>query len=183
LGFRGTAEDPFGKEFQATGAYVQVAVPVCCWCEFLCAAGVSSITHESIQSRPPFPLDYTQSAGYCKGVVEKTKRPLAGVLGGGKGKKKVATKIKASTDGNALKGKLRHGQGIYANYKGTSYRAVFYKTRGIKLNGKFYETPTGAAKAIVDRGTVNGWSFWKYKDGEVQREVKSKKAKGKREPR
>jgi len=98
------------------------------------------------------------------------KRSMEEMFGGKKGKKKVAKavkkkgKVENAENDNPLKGLLRHGQGIYANYKGKSYRAVFYKTRGIKLNGKFYETPTGAAKAIVDRGTVNGWRFWKYRD-------------------
>ena len=37
--------------------------------------------------------------------------------------------------------------------------------------GKLYDTPTGAAKVIVGRGTINGWGFWKYKDdgGELRK--------------
>lgn len=36
---------------------------------------------------------------------------------------------------------------------------------GIKCKGQIFETPTGAAKAIIGRGAVNGWNFWKYKAG------------------
>ncbi len=71
---------------------------------------------------------------------------------------------KATKEGNVLKGLLRNGQGLYANYKGKSYKAIFYTKRGIKLGGKFYLSPSGAAKVIIERGAVNGWNFWKYKD-------------------
>jgi len=26
-----------------------------------------------------------------------------------------------------------------------------------------YETPSGAGKAVIEKGAVNGWYFWKYK--------------------
>lgn len=78
--------------------------------------------------------------------------------------KRKSTKAKSAKEGNALKGLLRNGQGLYANYKGKSYKAIFYTQRGIKLGGKFYNTPSGAAHVIIDRGAVNGWNFWKYKD-------------------
>ena len=61
-------------------------------------------------------------------------------------------------------GSLRHGQGIYAGYKGKTYKAVVYYSGIIKLDGKTYETPSAAAKAIIDKGQRNGWQFWKYKN-------------------
>jgi len=64
-----------------------------------------------------------------------------------------------------LKGLLRDWQRIYANYKGKKYKAKVLPSGSIKINEKIYNTPTAAAKAIVDRNTVNGWNFWKYKDG------------------
>jgi len=68
-----------------------------------------------------------------------------------------------------LNGLLRNGQGIYATYKGKTYKAVVYSSGLIKFRGKKYSSPTGAAKAVVDRKTVNGWRFWKYrnKSGEL----------------
>ena len=71
----------------------------------------------------------------------------------------------AGKEGLALRGLVRNGQGIYARYKGVEYRAVVYSTGVIRLKGKRYSSPSGAAKAIVERRTVNGWRFWKYKDG------------------
>jgi len=73
-------------------------------------------------------------------------------------------KRKSKTKSLPLKGLLRNGQGIYANYKGRHYNAVVYSSGNIRLKGKTYSTPTGAAKDIIERGAVNGWSFWKYKD-------------------
>jgi len=98
-------------------------------------------------------------------MTADSKKVIEEILGTAKPPtKKHRAKGKAAKEGNALKGLLRNGQGLYANYKGKSYRAIFYTQRGIKLGGKFYLSPTGAAKAIVDRRTVNGWNFWKYKD-------------------
>ena len=61
-------------------------------------------------------------------------------------------------------GLLRNGQAIYARYKGVEYRAVVYSTGRIRFRGKRYSSPSAAALAILERGAVNGWRFWKYKD-------------------
>gem|GEM_PF-4432504 len=38
--------------------------------------------------------------------------------------------------------------------------------KGVRqLKGSRYWSPSGAAEAIVERRTVNGWGFWKYRDG------------------
>jgi hypothetical protein len=63
-----------------------------------------------------------------------------------------------------LKGLLRNGQGIYAEYKGKSYHAVVYSSGLIRFDRRMYETPSAAGMAIVNRRTCNGWAFWKYKD-------------------
>ena len=82
-----------------------------------------------------------------------------------KSKKKAASKQGELPLHSLLqKGLLRHGQGIHSSYKGKSYKAVVYYSGIIKLEGETYETPTSAAKAIVDRRTCNGWRFWKYKN-------------------
>ncbi|UCF43742.1 MAG: hypothetical protein JSV99_02090, partial [Planctomycetota bacterium] len=89
------------------------------------------------------------------------------IFGDGKGtagRRKRKRKKRGKEGEGGLRGLLRNGQAIYANYKGETYRAVFYTQRGIKFRGRFYASPSGAAKAIVDRRTVSGWRFWKYKD-------------------
>ena len=49
-------------------------------------------------------------------------------------------------------------------YKGTLYKAHVLKSGMISFKGKHYSSPTAAALAIVDRPTVNGWSFWRYRN-------------------
>jgi hypothetical protein len=86
---------------------------------------------------------------------------------GGKVKIKSAskTKRKGSTKKNRpLKGFFPGGKRLYATYKGKDYKAWVYGGGSIKLNGIRYDNPSAAAKKIISRGGVNGWSFWKYKD-------------------
>ncbi len=97
-------------------------------------------------------------------LTEEWKRRRGEIMGTKKTVKSKKAGTKRSSKEHPLKGLLRNGQGIYGNYKGKSYKALVYTNKGIKYKGKFYKTPTGAAKAIVDRRTVNGWSFWKYKN-------------------
>jgi hypothetical protein len=80
------------------------------------------------------------------------------------GKAKGAKARKVSDDrSRPLSGLLRHGQGIYAEYKGKKYHAVVYSSGNIRFNGKIYDSPSGAGLAIRKKST-NGWAFWKYKD-------------------
>jgi hypothetical protein len=81
-----------------------------------------------------------------------------------KERKGKAVKGEAEKAKKPLKGLLRGYQRIYANYKGKEYKAKVLPSGSIKFNGKLYSSPSGVAKAIIDRGAVNGWSFWKYKD-------------------
>jgi len=76
-----------------------------------------------------------------------------------KEKRPISKKIK-----RPLKGKFESGKVIYATYKGKEYKAWVYGNGGIRFQGKIYETPSGAGKAILDKGAVNGWNFWKYKN-------------------
>ncbi len=71
----------------------------------------------------------------------------------------------------ALDGLVRKKTALYRTYKGKEYRALLTPKGKIKLNGKVFATPTAAAMTIVDRGAVNGWNFWYYRnaDGEWAR--------------
>ncbi|MHC4394688.1 MAG: restriction system modified-DNA reader domain-containing protein [Planctomycetota bacterium] len=106
-------------------------------------------------------------------------RQIDGIIGGKK-KEAVKRKVKKTKAGKAerpLKGLFRHYQAIYATYKGEQYKANVFKSGQIKLNGKLYDTPSGAGKAVINKGAVNGWHFWKYKDksGELVQIVKLRK--------
>ena len=56
---------------------------------------------------------------------------------------------------------------IRATYKGKVTRAYVNRGGTIRLDGKLYNSPSSAGKAIVNHG-VDGWHFWKYRnrDGE-----------------
>jgi hypothetical protein len=97
---------------------------------------------------------------------EQWERQFNDIIGGRRKKsvKKTLKTMKVDQNDLPLKGLLRHYQPIYAKYKGRQYKANVLKSGKIKLNGKIYLSPSGLAKSIIDRGAVNGWNMWKYKD-------------------
>jgi hypothetical protein len=64
----------------------------------------------------------------------------------------------------SLKGLVRWRHRLYRTYKGKEYMAVLLPSGKIILKGRSFDTATAAAKSIVDRPTVNGWTFWYIKD-------------------
>jgi len=66
----------------------------------------------------------------------------------------------------ALHGLVQKKTALYRTYKGKEYRALLTPRGKIKFNGKIYETPTAAAMSIVSRTSVNGWTFWYFKNAE-----------------
>ena len=101
-------------------------------------------------------------------IKERQKKERGTILGNGKGKatrKKVKKgRKKRKVAERPLRGVFPGGKIIYGKYKGKDYKAWVNHLGRIRLNNKRYDTPTGAAMAIITRGTVNGWNFWKYKD-------------------
>jgi hypothetical protein len=61
---------------------------------------------------------------------------------------------------------LYPGAEIKAHYKGKEYSATIDEQCKIVLNGTVYNSPSAADVAIIDRSTVNGWTFWKYQNPE-----------------
>ncbi len=51
---------------------------------------------------------------------------------------------------------------ILANYKGKKYIATVRSNGKIFFRGKYYDSPSSAAKSVIDKGQRNGWIFWKY---------------------
>lgn len=63
-----------------------------------------------------------------------------------------------------MSGKLPIGTVLH--HKGRQYSGHATVTEaGLRVGGRTYETPTGAAKAIT-YGEVDGWIFWKLPSGE-----------------
>jgi len=78
-----------------------------------------------------------------------------------KGKKRIR---KTRAEKRPLKGFFKSGKVLYGRYKGKDYKLWVNRIGRIRFNGKLYDSPSGAAKAIVDKGAVDGWNFWKYKN-------------------
>jgi len=63
-----------------------------------------------------------------------------------------------------LKKFFRTNKTLVRTYKGKEYKAKLLVSGKIKYKRKIYSTPTAAAMKVVDRSTVNGWSFWYIQD-------------------
>ncbi len=92
-------------------------------------------------------------------------KQLDGIIGN---RNRLAGKIKKrkikKTDKRPLQGYFPEGKVLYANYKGKEYKAWVSKNGRIQFNNNFYDSLSTAGNAIIDRGAVDGWYFWKYKD-------------------
>ncbi len=98
-------------------------------------------------------------------LTEDTKRVIDEILGTEKvGKRKTRGVRKAAKEKRPLKGFFPSGKVLYGRYKGKDYKLWANRIGRIRFNGKLYDSPSGAAKAIIDKGAVDGWNFWKYKD-------------------
>ena len=54
------------------------------------------------------------------------------------------------------------GKRIYATYNGNEFKAFVYNNGRIKFNGQFFDSPSAAGKAALQR-QVNGWWFWRVR--------------------
>ena len=92
-------------------------------------------------------------------------RQIEGIIGGKK-KKPIERTVKKAKVGMAerpLNGVFRGGKVLYSNYKGNVLKAWVCTNGRIRLNGHYYDTPSGAGRAARKKAT-NGWAFWKYKN-------------------
>ena len=93
-------------------------------------------------------------------IKEQQKEELDSILGSMKRSKRTKTpKARPS-----LEGYFSKRRPLTRTYKGKDYTATLLKNGKIKFKNKTYDSPTAAAKAVVKRTTVNGWSFWYVKD-------------------
>lgn len=108
--------------------------------------------------------------GLNASIKQRQEEKRKKIFGGRKAKpkrkktKKTVRKTKLRKE-RPLRGKFPGGKMIYAKYKKKEYKAWIKRNGGIKFKGQIYDTPTGAAKDIIEKGAVNGWNFWRYKDG------------------
>ena len=97
---------------------------------------------------------------------------LRAVALGGAARKKSASAAKPTfADGTPMPPRivafeaLPRPQPLQATYKGTLYRASLLKDGSVKVGGIRHASLSAAAVSIVNRN-MNGWWFWKCRDGE-----------------
>ncbi len=73
------------------------------------------------------------------------------------------SKPKSKADKKPLKCYFPCGKRLIGKRKGQEFKAWVFRSGTIKLNGKQYNSPTSAAKAICGVA-INGWHFWRIKD-------------------
>lgn len=96
-------------------------------------------------------------------VKEKQKEEFSEMFGAKRTKMGRKKKIKARHP-QYLKDLVHKKTSILATYKGKEHKAMLTPKGLIIYKGKTYKTPSGAGKAVIDRGAVNGWHFWYIKD-------------------
>jgi hypothetical protein len=64
---------------------------------------------------------------------------------------------------NEAAGLVKRRTPLRLTYKGRLYRATLGPNGQLRFRGKLYESPSGAAQAILRR-PVNGWWSWKYEE-------------------
>jgi hypothetical protein len=95
-------------------------------------------------------------------AADSTRR--AELLGGQIKRNKVRKVTAAKKGSRVLEGLVSKRIQLKSEYKGATYKAALLKSGHISYGGSNYDSPTAAAKAIVSHN-VNGWHFWKYKNG------------------
>ena len=96
-------------------------------------------------------------------VIEKNKREIEEIFGKKK-KSSKKTKVKKKSLGNvSLKGRFPTPRPLLRTYKGKDYKATLLTSGKIKYEGKIYNSPSSAGKAVTNKET-NGWDFWFIQD-------------------
>ncbi|MFA5555117.1 MAG: GIY-YIG nuclease family protein [Phycisphaerae bacterium] len=99
-------------------------------------------------------------------LKQEWEKEINDIIGGREKIQKILKKRSKITKktGRPLKGLFKNGKAIYASYKGKDYKAWVCRNGTIKFEGIFYDAPSTAGLAITKKKTLNGWSFWSYKN-------------------
>ncbi len=88
----------------------------------------------------------------------------ARLLGGSGLRQRRRRKARNEKGSLVLAGLVERGLPLRAEHRASTYRATLRKDGRIAYQGKLYDSPSAAAKAIVGRA-ANGWHFWQYRYG------------------
>lgn len=115
-----------------------------------------------VKGKLPGAIDRKRKLHADMTAADSTRR--AELLGGQIKRNKVRKVTAAKKGSRVLEGLVSKRIQLKAEHAGESYKASFLKSGHISYAGEKYDSPTGAARAIVGRN-VNGWHFWKFKNG------------------
>ena len=105
--------------------------------------------------------DSRELLGKLKALIRrKHQEELAELIPG----QPVARKSRKEKKPHKLIGLVKKRTPIYHTYKGKEFKAMLTPKGNIYFKGTAYTSPTAAAKAIVRKGSVNGWGFWRIRN-------------------
>jgi len=95
---------------------------------------------------------------------KEEREKLLGRKSSGKPKARATRKSSTTKTKRPMYGLFPKGKVLYCSYKGKEYKAWVCRNARIRVNGKYYDSPSVAGIAVTKKKTINGWKFWKYKD-------------------
>lgn len=99
-----------------------------------------------------------------RAIQQEQKRELAQLFAA-KPTNQKPKKANGAKHPDTLAGLVEKRVAIYRTYKGKEYKAYLNPKGEIVLGGKKYASPSGAARAVLDKPrAVNGWKFWYIQD-------------------
>lgn len=99
-----------------------------------------------------------------RGLIRKKHEDELAALLGPKPARRAPHK-KHGTHQDTLEGLVSKPATLFREYKGKAYTAKLSPAGTIRFKGKTYNSPTGAAKAVIGANrAVSGWVFWYIKD-------------------
>jgi len=87
----------------------------------------------------------------------------AQILGGRVARQRTRQKIRGASGTVPLAGVVERAMALRAKYGGETYKAALRANGWISYKRVLYSSPSAAASAAT-RKTLNGWSFWHYRD-------------------
>jgi len=85
------------------------------------------------------------------------------LLGGHVARRRVRSKTSKKKGTRVLSGVVARRFVLKGRLKGVGYRATLRKDGSISYDGKVYDSPSAAGRAVSGR-SCNGWQFWHYRN-------------------
>jgi RAMA domain-containing protein len=85
------------------------------------------------------------------------------LIGGGVARRRLRSRTKKIKGTKSLAGIVERRIYLKGKYKGKEYKATLRKDGRIGYNGEYYDSPSGAGRAVIGRA-CNGWGFWQYRN-------------------